>query len=86
MKGTIGEVRLFAGTFEPENWLYCDGKEVEVVKYKSLFSVIGTKFGGNGVTHFALPKIDPAVGAESAIKYDDLNYIICTDGDDPVRG
>lgn len=57
MEGTIGEVRLFAGFFTPRNWLPCEGQLLEVMKHQSLYSVIGTIYGGDGRTTFALPDL-----------------------------
>jgi len=53
----IGEIRLFANQDAqiPAGWLECDGKSLNVADYKALFSLIGTIYGGNGSTTFALP-------------------------------
>ncbi|MCC7245255.1 MAG: tail fiber protein [Saprospiraceae bacterium] len=53
----IGEIRFFAGTFAPVNWLFCDGQKLDISKYYNLFRVIGTSFGGNGSTYFTLPNL-----------------------------
>ncbi len=55
MEGTIGEIRLFAGTFAPRNWAYCDGSLIPISTNTALFSILGTTYGGNGTTNFALP-------------------------------
>lgn len=86
MEGSIGEVRLFAGTYIPKNWERCKGQEVEIDKYKQLFKIIGTKYGGDGVNTFQIPQIDPAVGADTPTPYDDLHYIICIEGEVAPRG
>ena len=86
MEGTVGEVRLFAGTFTPKNWERCSGQTVEVNEYKQLYSVIGNKYGGDSGLTFDIPKIDPAVGADTPTPYDDLHYIICYHGAMPERG
>jgi microcystin-dependent protein len=51
----VGEIRLFAGTYEPRDWAFCDGRELPIQQYSLLFSVIGNQFGGDGVTTFKLP-------------------------------
>lgn len=51
----VGEIRLFAGNYAPLNWAICDGALLPIAKYKELFLVIGTRYGGDGVQTFALP-------------------------------
>jgi microcystin-dependent protein len=53
----IGEIRLFAGIRVPENWAFCDGSLQSVSEQQALFALIGTIYGGNGVTNFALPDL-----------------------------
>lgn len=55
MEGTIGEIRLFAATFSPRNWWYCDGSIIAIRSNTALFSILGTTYGGDGTTTFALP-------------------------------
>ncbi|MCI1780212.1 MAG: tail fiber protein [Bacteroidales bacterium] len=57
MDGLIGEIRVFSGNYAPENWLICDGTQLPISTqdYQALFSLIGTSYGGDGVTYFALP-------------------------------
>lgn len=55
MEGTIGEIRLFGGNFAPGNWNFCNGSLQSIAVYTALFSVIGTTYGGDGQTTFALP-------------------------------
>jgi microcystin-dependent protein len=52
----VGEIRMLAGRVIPANWLICDGREVSQTKYKMLYSVIGTTYGG-GTGTFALPDL-----------------------------
>lgn len=51
----VGEIRIFAGTFNPAGWAYCNGQLLKIADYQELFSLIGTTYGGDGRTHFALP-------------------------------
>ncbi len=53
----IGEIRLFAGNFAPSGWALCNGQVLPISQYTALFSVIGTYYGGNGTTNFALPNL-----------------------------
>ncbi|MCR9142669.1 MAG: phage tail protein [bacterium] len=51
----VGTVFLFGGTFEPPGYLPCKGAELEITKYGPLYAALGTTYGGNGRTTFALP-------------------------------
>ena len=55
MEPFIGEIRLFAFPFEPRGWMVCQGQLVSIGDYTTLYSLLGTRFGGDGVTSFALP-------------------------------
>ncbi len=57
MDAYTGEIRPFAGSWEPQGWAYCDGRLLNVSEYQALFSLIGDTYGGNGVNNFALPKL-----------------------------
>lgn len=54
-EGFIGEIRMFAGNFEPRGWAFCDGRILSIAQNTALFSILGTTYGGNGQTTFALP-------------------------------
>lgn len=56
-EGFIGEVKLFAGNFAPRNWAFCDGQLLPISQNQSLFSIVGTMYGGDGRTTFALPDL-----------------------------
>ena len=51
----IGEIRMFAGTFNPRGWAFCDGQLLSISQNEALFSLLGTTYGGDGRTTFALP-------------------------------
>jgi microcystin-dependent protein len=53
----IGEIRLIAFTFVPRNWAACDGQLLSISQNTALFSLLGTTYGGNGQTNFALPDL-----------------------------
>src|SRR5687767_5379379 len=57
MEGTIGEIRMFAGNFAPRNWAFCQGQIMSIAQNTALFSILGTTYGGNGQTTFALPDL-----------------------------
>jgi microcystin-dependent protein len=55
MEGYMAEIRLFGANFAPRNWAYCQGQILAINTNTALFSLLGTTYGGNGVTTFALP-------------------------------
>jgi microcystin-dependent protein len=55
MEGTIAEIRMFAGNFAPRSWAFCQGQILSIAQNTALFSILGTTYGGNGQTTFALP-------------------------------
>ncbi len=57
MEGTIAEIRLFAGNFAPNSWAFCSGQLLSIASNTALFSLLGTNYGGNGTTNFALPDL-----------------------------
>jgi len=65
MEGTIGEIRLFASTFAPRTWWYCDGSIIAIRSNTALFAILGNTYGGDGQTTFALPNLKgrTAIGA-----------------------
>ncbi len=62
MEGYIAEIRFFAATFAPRNWAYCSGQILSIAQNQALFSLLGTTYGGNGTTTFALPDFRGRVG------------------------
>lgn len=62
MEGTIGEIRMFAGNFAPRSWAFCDGQLIAISTNTALFSIIGTTYGGDGRTTFALPDMRGRIG------------------------
>lgn len=53
----IGEIRMVGFNFAPTGWLPCQGQLVSISQNQALFALLGTTFGGNGVTNFALPDL-----------------------------
>lgn len=65
MEGYIAQVLMFAGNFAPKNWAFCNGQLLSIASNTALFSILGTMYGGDGRTTFALPDFQgrTAVGA-----------------------
>jgi microcystin-dependent protein len=57
MEGYIGEIRGFAGNFAPRAWAFCEGQLLSIASNTALFSILGTTYGGDGRTTFALPDL-----------------------------
>ena len=53
----IGEIRMFAGMFAPLDWHFCDGTLMPIANNDVLYTLLGTTFGGDGQTNFALPDL-----------------------------
>ncbi|WP_406824334.1 phage tail protein [Pedobacter sp. KACC 23697] len=71
MNAMLGAISLFAGDYAPEGFAICDGSLLSVSKNIKLFSILKTRYGGDGMSNFALPKLPSIEG---------VLYIICTDG------
>jgi microcystin-dependent protein len=53
----VGEIRMFGGSFAPVGWSFCNGQTLAITQNEALFSLIGTAYGGDGRTTFALPDL-----------------------------
>jgi microcystin-dependent protein len=53
----IAEITMFGGNFAPRGWALCDGQILSIAQNTALFSLLGTTYGGNGTTNFALPDL-----------------------------
>lgn len=53
----IGEVRMFAGNYAPSGWMFCEGQLLPIAENDALFFLIGTTYGGDGQSTFALPDL-----------------------------
>lgn len=71
MDGYISEIRMWAANFAPKGWAFCDGSTISIASNTALFSLIGTTYGGDGVTTFKLPdlrgRVPVGVGAGSGL-------------------
>jgi microcystin-dependent protein len=76
MDPMLATIMYFAGSFVPQGWMSCDGSTLQTQQYAALFSLLGNRFGGDGVHTFNLPKIAEVNG---------LKTIICVEGVYPSR-
>ena len=53
----VGEIRIFAGNFAPAGWMFCEGQLLPISENETLFALIGTTYGGDGESTFALPDL-----------------------------
>lgn len=58
MDAFTGEIRLLPYYYAPQNWLSCDGQQLQPMYYQALFSLIGNRFGGDGRNTFNLPNLN----------------------------
>jgi len=61
----LGEIRMFAIDYAPKYWAPCDGRLLSIASNTALFSLLGTTYGGNGTTTFALPDLRGRVPVNS---------------------
>ena len=57
----VGEIRMFAGNFPPVGWMFCDGQLMAIAENETLFQLIGTTYGGDGESTFALPNLQSRI-------------------------
>ena len=69
----IAEIRIFPWNFAPRGWADCNGQLVAISQNTALFALLGTTYGGNGQTTFALPDL-------RAVAPNGLTYSICMQG------
>lgn len=81
--GTIGEIRLFSGTYAPDQWLFCDGRTLRIDENPALFSILTTQYGGDGQVTFQLPNLAPLKEADGGTT--PIRYVICVNGYYPMR-
>lgn len=70
MEYFLGGVALFPYDFAPKGWLACEGQLLPINQYQALFSLLGTRFGGDGRTNFAVPNLkgkEPIPGTKYCI-------------------
>lgn len=70
MEPFVGQIQLFPFSFAPRGWAACDGSLLQIAENQALYSLIGTTFGGDGMTTFALPDMrgkEPVAGTQFCI-------------------
>ena len=72
----IGELRLFPYNFAPRGWAFCNGQILSIAQNTALFSLLGTTYGGNGQTTFALPDLRGRVPISSGQGPGLANYVL----------
>jgi microcystin-dependent protein len=70
----VGEIRLFAGSFPPNGWMFCDGQPIAIAENETLFQLIGTTYGGDGEETFNLPDLRGRVPIHQGTGYDGITY------------
>ena len=80
MEFYLAQIVLFGGNFAPTRWLPCDGRLLPITENVALFSLLGTQYGGDGKTTFALPTLASPAGEGQFPA-----YLICVQGVYPPR-
>lgn len=76
----IGEIRIFAGNFAPAGWAFCDGSVLAIADNDTLFNLIGTTYGGDGQTTFALPDLRGRIPLHQGTLSGGSSYPLATTG------
>lgn len=76
----IGEIRMFGGNFAISQWQMCNGQLIAIAQNQALFAIIGTYYGGNGTTNFALPDFRGRVPIHQGTGPGQPNYVIGQSG------
>ena len=72
----IGAIMIFAGNFAPRGWALCNGQVLSIAQNTALFSILGTTYGGNGQTTFALPDLRGRVAVSQGQGPGLTNYVL----------
>ena len=72
----VGEIRMFAGNFPPNGWMFCDGQLLPISENETLFQLIGTTYGGDGESTFALPNLQSRMPMHFGTGPDGVTYQI----------
>jgi microcystin-dependent protein len=70
----IGEIRMFAGNFAPNGWMFCDGQALPISENDALFTLIGTTYGGDGQETFNLPNLQSRIPLHMGTGPDGTTY------------
>lgn len=72
----LGNVTVFAGNFAPRAWMFCQGQLLAIAQYDALFALLGTTYGGDGQTTFALPDLRSRVSIHAGQGPGLSNYVL----------
>jgi microcystin-dependent protein len=72
----VGEIRMFGGNFAPAGWMFCQGQLLPISENETLFNLIGTTYGGDGESTFALPNLQSRVPIHAGTGSDGIAYQI----------
>ena len=72
----IGQIKIFAGNFAPSGWAKCEGQLLPINQNQALFALLGTTYGGNGQTNFALPDLREKLVVNAGQRSGLSNYVI----------
>ena len=70
----VGEIRMFAGNFNPNGWMFCEGQLLPISEFETLFQLIGTTYGGDGESTFALPDLRGRIPLHFGTGGDGITY------------
>jgi microcystin-dependent protein len=70
----VGEIRMFAGNFPPNGWMFCDGQLLPISENETLFQLIGTMYGGDGQSTFQLPNLQSRIPLHFGTGPDGITY------------
>ena len=76
MDELIGVIKIFAGNFAPRGYMFCQGQLLSIAQNQTLFSILGTTYGGNGTTNFALPNLQGVVPIGQGNSRSGQNYAL----------
>jgi microcystin-dependent protein len=72
----VGEIRIFAGNFAPAGWAFCDGSLLPISENETLFQLIGTTYGGDGQSTFALPDMQARLPVHQGVSSEGNQYVM----------
>lgn len=76
----VGEIRMFGGNFAPAGWMFCEGQILSISENETLFQLIGTTYGGDGQSTFALPDLRGRVPIHSGTSSSGTTYTLAETG------
>lgn len=76
----VGEIRMFAGNFAPNGWLFCEGQQLPISEYETLFQLIGTTYGGDGESVFKLPDMRGRLPLHAGQRPGSSSYVLAQSG------